>query len=40
MILLAVFACFGGAFMWLASMAHYIAPERFLARPQEEGSWS
>jgi hypothetical protein len=34
MILLGVFACFGGAFTWLASMARYIAPERFLARPQ------
>jgi Flp pilus assembly protein TadB len=32
MVLLAVFACFGAAFVWLASMAHYIAPERFLAR--------
>jgi Flp pilus assembly protein TadB len=33
-VLLAVFACFGGAFMWLASMARYVTPERFLARPQ------
>jgi Flp pilus assembly protein TadB len=42
-VLLAVFACFGGAFMWLASMAHYIEPERFLARSAatpEERPWS
>jgi tight adherence protein B len=42
-VLLAVFACFGGAFIWLASMAHYIAPERFLARPAaapEDSPWS
>jgi Flp pilus assembly protein TadB len=41
MILLAVFGCFGGAFIWLASMARYIAPERFLARPltTTEDAW-
>ncbi|MDQ6615249.1 MAG: hypothetical protein M3083_10995 [Actinomycetota bacterium] len=39
-VLLAVFACFGGAFVWLASMARYIAPERFLARPQGDNRWS
>jgi Flp pilus assembly protein TadB len=42
MVLLAVFACFGGAFVWLASMARYIAPERFLARPtgHMDAPWS
>ena len=33
-VLLGVFGCFGAAFLWLASMARYVAPERFLARPQ------
>jgi tight adherence protein B len=39
LILLGVFACFGAAFVWLAAMARYIAPERFLARPLGEESW-
>jgi tight adherence protein B len=30
-ILLGVFACFGCAMAWLASMGRYVAPERFLA---------
>jgi tight adherence protein B len=40
MVLLGVFACFGGAFVWLASMARYIAPERFLADGQRNNLWS
>jgi tight adherence protein B len=35
-ILLGVFACFGGALIWLSSMAHYVAPERFLAGRQPD----
>ena len=31
LILLGVFACFGCAMAWLASMGRYVAPERFLA---------
>ena len=33
LVLLAVLACFGASFVWLSSMARYIAPERFLAGP-------
>jgi len=29
-VLLAVFACFGGALWWLVQMSRYVAPERFL----------
>ncbi|MDP9073349.1 MAG: pilus assembly protein TadB, partial [Actinomycetota bacterium] len=32
-VLLGVFACFGGAMAWLAAMGRYVAPERFLAAP-------
>jgi Flp pilus assembly protein TadB len=39
-VLLLVFACFGAALWWLASMSRSVAPERFLARPTGEGSWS
>jgi Flp pilus assembly protein TadB len=38
--LLGVFACFGGAFVWLASMARYVTPERFLATARSEAPWS
>ena len=31
LVLLGVFACFGCAMAWLASMGRYVAPERFLA---------
>ena len=30
-VLLGVFACFGAALTWLASMSRFVAPERFLA---------
>jgi len=30
-VLLGVFACFGAALVWLASMSRFVAPERFLA---------
>jgi hypothetical protein len=33
-----VFGCFGVALWWLASMGHYVAPERFLAHPVEEAT--
>jgi Flp pilus assembly protein TadB len=40
-VLLVVIACFGGGLWWLASMARYVAPERFLVgRRDEESSWS
>jgi len=38
--LLGVFACFGGAFVWLTSMARYVTPERFLAAARPEAPWS
>jgi Flp pilus assembly protein TadB len=34
--LLVVVACFGGALWWLAAMAHYVAPERFLVGWRDE----
>jgi tight adherence protein B len=37
-VMLAVVACFGGALWWLASMARYEAPERFLVAHQERES--
>jgi hypothetical protein len=40
-VLLAVVACFAGGLWWLASMARYAAPERFLVRRRgEDSSWS
>ena len=40
-VMLAVIACFGGGLWWLASMARYAAPARFLSAHQdEEPSWS
>jgi Flp pilus assembly protein TadB len=40
-VLLAVVACFGGGLWWLASMARYVAPKRFLIGDREaESSWS
>lgn len=44
-ILIGVFACFGGALVWLGSMGHYVAPERFLTsassqlNSQEHAQW-
>jgi Flp pilus assembly protein TadB len=37
-VLLMVFGCFGVALWWLASMSHYVAPERFLAHRVEEAT--
>jgi hypothetical protein len=39
-VLLLVFACFGTALWWLASMSRYAEPERFLARPTGDAGWS
>jgi Flp pilus assembly protein TadB len=40
-VLLAVVACFAGGLWWLASMARYAAPERFvIGHRAEESSWS
>ena len=40
-VLLAVVACFAGGLWWLASMARYAAPERFvIGQRAEESSWS
>jgi tight adherence protein B len=40
-VMLAVIACFAGGLWWLASMARYVAPERFLVgHRNEESSWS
>jgi Flp pilus assembly protein TadB len=40
-VLLAVVACFAGGLWWLAAMARYAAPERFVVGHRgEESSWS
>jgi tight adherence protein B len=40
-VLLIVFACFGAALWWLASMSRYVSPQRFLTNPSERvAPWS